>query len=59
MKSIWTDTAPAGISRLKAEPGFERTQLALLHPGKSARVEGDMGYYFPLKENTNRFVRRD
>jgi reductive dehalogenase len=27
--------------------------------GKSARVEGDVGYYFPLKENTNRFVRRD
>ena len=26
------------------------------HPGQ---VLGDMGFYFPLKENTNRFVKRD
>jgi reductive dehalogenase len=24
----------------------------------SKQVEGDMGYYYPLKENTNRFVKR-
>jgi reductive dehalogenase len=27
--------------------------------GHTADVSGDMGYYAPLKENTNRFVRRD
>src|SRR5207253_10325226 len=25
----------------------------------SAKVEGNIGYYAPLKENTNRFVKRD
>jgi reductive dehalogenase len=28
------------------------------HEGGSGKVEGEMGYYFPLKENTNRFVKR-
>ena len=27
--------------------------------GQSAKVEGNVGYYAPLKENTNRFVKRD
>jgi len=27
--------------------------------GQSATVVGDIGYYVPLKENTNRFVKRD
>src|SRR5881296_1552705 len=27
--------------------------------GQSAKVVGDIGYYVPLKENTNRFVKRD
>jgi reductive dehalogenase len=27
--------------------------------GQSAKVEGNIGYYAPLKENTNRFVKRD
>ena len=27
--------------------------------GHSAKVEGDVGYYAPLKENTNRFVKRE
>jgi reductive dehalogenase len=27
--------------------------------GQSVKVEGDIGYYAPLKENTNRFVKRD
>ena len=27
--------------------------------GHSAQVEGNIGYYAPLKENTNRFVKRD
>jgi epoxyqueuosine reductase QueG len=27
--------------------------------GASAKVEGNVGYYAPLKENTNRFVKRD
>ena len=27
--------------------------------GQSGKVEGDIGYYAPLKENTNRFVKRD
>ena len=31
------------------------------HEGKSpsGAVVGDVGYYAPLKENTNRFVKRD
>jgi hypothetical protein len=31
------------------------------HDGKahSAQMVGDAGYYAPLKENTNRFVKRD
>ncbi len=29
------------------------------HEGKAISVSGDMGYYAPLKENTNRFVKRD
>jgi hypothetical protein len=29
------------------------------HEGKAASVSGDIGYYAPLKENTNRFVKRD
>jgi reductive dehalogenase len=29
------------------------------HEGKGASVVGDVGYYAPLKENTNRFVKRD
>jgi reductive dehalogenase len=29
------------------------------HEGKASSVSGDMGYYAPLKENTNRFVKRD
>jgi len=27
--------------------------------GQSGKVAGEVGYYFPLKENTNRFVKRD
>jgi reductive dehalogenase len=27
--------------------------------GQSAKVEGNIGYYAPLKENTNRFVKRE
>jgi reductive dehalogenase len=27
--------------------------------GQSTKVEGNVGYYAPLKENTNRFVKRD
>ncbi len=27
--------------------------------GQSRGVSGDFGYYYPLKENTNRFVKRD
>jgi hypothetical protein len=27
--------------------------------GRSGEVAGDMGYYAPLKENTNRFVKRE
>jgi len=27
--------------------------------GQAAKVEGNVGYYAPLKENTNRFVKRD
>ena len=27
--------------------------------GQSAKVEGNVGYYAPLKENTNRFVKRE
>jgi hypothetical protein len=27
--------------------------------GHSGEVKGNMGYYAPLKENTNRFVKRD
>jgi len=29
------------------------------HEGKTGSVSGDTGYYAPLKENTNRFVKRD
>jgi hypothetical protein len=29
------------------------------HEGKGHAVVGDAGYYAPLKENTNRFVKRD
>jgi hypothetical protein len=29
------------------------------HEGKAHSVVGDVGYYAPLKENTNRFVKRD
>ena len=29
------------------------------HGAASKPVAGDVGYYFPLKENTNRFVKRD
>jgi hypothetical protein len=29
------------------------------HEGKGNSVVGDVGYYAPLKENTNRFVKRD
>src|ERR1043166_1561035 len=29
------------------------------HAGHSAAATGDAGYYAPLKENTNRFVKRD
>jgi hypothetical protein len=29
------------------------------HEGKAGSVSGDIGYYAPLKENTNRFVKRD
>jgi hypothetical protein len=29
------------------------------HEGKAQAVVGDAGYYAPLKENTNRFVKRD
>jgi hypothetical protein len=29
------------------------------HEGKGVSVVGDAGYYAPLKENTNRFVKRD
>jgi hypothetical protein len=30
------------------------------HEGKTpTAVAGDVGYYAPLKENTNRFVKRD
>ena len=29
------------------------------HEGKGASVVGDVGFYAPLKENTNRFVKRD
>jgi reductive dehalogenase len=28
------------------------------HAGDSGKVTGDLGYYAPLKENTNRFVKR-
>jgi epoxyqueuosine reductase QueG len=28
------------------------------HEAVRTKVEGDVGYYFPLKENTNRFVKR-
>ncbi len=27
--------------------------------GQSVKVEGNVGYYAPLKENTNRFVKRE
>jgi len=27
--------------------------------GQAGKVDGNVGYYFPLKENTNRFVKRD
>jgi hypothetical protein len=29
------------------------------HEGKGGDVAGNAGYYAPLKENTNRFVKRD
>jgi reductive dehalogenase len=29
------------------------------HEGDSEKIVGDIGYYAPLKENTNRFVKRD
>jgi hypothetical protein len=29
------------------------------HAGAGSTVVGDIGFYAPLKENTNRFVKRD
>ena len=71
----WIDDRVWGVTRQKRvrwlgydsgiKPGEKACTVAgctaaHVEAGRSAKVEaGDVGYYAPLKENTNRFVKRD
>jgi hypothetical protein len=68
----WIDDRYWGVTRTNRvrwlsydsgiKPGDQACTVAgctASHEGKGGAVNGDTGYYAPLKENTNRFVKRD